>query len=46
MQKEDKSEIKLIYNINNNYEEFGEDKDNNKIFGAEFVKNNKNICKK
>ena len=42
MLKEDNSEIKLIYNISNKDEEA---KQNINIFGAEFVKNNKNICK-
>ena len=45
MLKEDKSEIKLIYKINNKDEEFEEDEQNINIFGAEFVKNNKKICK-
>jgi len=39
MSKEDISEINIIYNINNSNEE------NINIFGAEFVQNNKNICK-
>ena len=43
MQKEDKSKIKIIYDIYN--EEFEGDGQNINIFGAEFVKNNKNICK-
>ena len=46
MLKEDKSEIKLIYNINNKDKEYEEeDEQIINIFGAEFVKNNKNICK-
>ena len=40
MLKEDKSEIKLIYKINNKDKEFEEDEQNINIFGAEFVKNN------
>jgi len=39
MSKKDKSEIYLIYDINKEYEE------DIKLFGARFVKNNKNICK-
>ena len=45
MLKEDKSKIKLIYKINNKDEEFEEGEQNINIFGAEFVKNIKNICK-
>ena len=46
MLKEDKSEIKLIYNINKKDEDFEEeDEQIINIFGAEFVKNNKIICK-
>ena len=37
MEEKDISEINIIYNI---------EKENNiRIFGSEFVKNNKNICK-
>ena len=39
MSKENISEISLVYNINNENEE------NIRIFGHEFVKNNKNKCK-
>ena len=46
MLKEDKSEIKLIYNINNKDKEYEEeDEQIINIFGEEFVENNKNICK-
>ena len=45
MQKEDKSEIKLIYDINKKDKYLGEDEQNINIFGAKFVKNNKNKCK-
>ena len=39
------SEINIIYDINKKVE-FIEGKENNiNIFGSEFVKNNKNICK-
>ena len=41
MSKEDIS-ISIIYNIN---EENRKYKGNIKIFGSEFIKNNKNICK-
>ena len=45
MLKEDNSEIKLIYDINMD-EEYEEDEEQIiNIFGAEFVENNKNICK-
>ena len=37
MSEKDKSEINIIYNIN--------EENNINIFGSEFVKNNKNICK-
>ena len=37
MSEKDISEIDIIYNIN--------EEDNIDIFGSEFVKNNKNICK-
>jgi len=42
MSKEDISIINIIYNIN---EEDRKYKQNIKIFGSEFVKNNKNMCK-
>ena len=45
MQNEDKSEIKIIYDINNKDEEDEEEEQIINIFGAEFVKNNKNKCK-
>ena len=46
MLKENKSEIKIIYNINNKDEDFEEeDEQIINIFEAEFVKNNKIICK-
>ena len=45
MQNEDKSEIKIIYEINNKDKEEEEEEQNINIFGAEFVKNNKNKCK-
>ena len=42
MSKGDISEIKIIYEINKE----GEEKEQNiNIFGEEFAKNNKNICK-
>ena len=41
MSKEDISIINIIYNINENDKEYGYIN----IFGSEFVKNNKNICK-
>ena len=37
MSEKDKSEINIIYDINRQY--------NIRIFGLNFVKNNKNICK-
>ena len=40
MSEKDISVINIIYDINNK-----ENKENIKIFGEEFVKNNKNICK-
>ena len=49
MLKEDKSEIKLIYNINNKDKEYEEEEEEEEqiinIFGAEFVKNNKILRK-
>ena len=42
MSKENISEISIIYNINKKNEE---NDDNIRIFGEEFVKNNKNKCK-
>ena len=45
MQKEYKSEIKIIYDINNEDEEDEEEEQIINIFGTEFVKNNKNKCK-
>ena len=41
MLKEDISEINIVYNINME----NEDDDDVRIFGSEFVENNKNICK-
>ena len=41
MSKEDISIINIIYNINENDKEYGYIN----IFGSEFVKKNKNICK-
>ena len=41
MSKEDVSIINIIYNINKNDKECK----NINIFGSEFVKNNKNLCK-
>ena len=41
MSKEDISNGSIIYNINEGDKKF----ENINIFGSEFVKNNKNICK-
>ena len=37
--------INIIYDINQNNDSKEADKNNINIFGSEFVKNNKNICK-
>jgi len=45
MSKSDISEISIIYNIDQNYDENEDDEENIKIFGSKFVKNNKSKCK-
>ena len=45
MSKKVISEIKIIYNINKENEEYEDNEGNMNIFGAEFVKNNNNIYK-
>ena len=37
--------INIIYDVNQNNDSKEKDKNNINIFGSEFVKNNKNICK-
>ena len=45
MNNKDISEINIIYDINKKNILIEKDKDAVNIFGDEFVKNNKNICK-